>query len=212
MTKDELQELKETLAQTIENDEVSYETLKLHDQEEIGMLNSRIAELKQQIEKMKCFTNCNYSENSSCLLNNEKKEECKGCQYWRLRKMKSEIEMKVNIKDVENHIKQLEEQCEDWKADHKHNLELMKGLNNRIADLMHGYKDGFLAGLKAGRPQWHYVKDGNPDNENDILCQISKDEVEVGYYHTKQKRYYTIDGQPIEVIKWQEIVFPKEIE
>ena len=44
-------------------------------------------------------------------------------------------EMKVNIKDVENHIKQLEEQCEDWKADHKHNLELMKGLNNRIADL-----------------------------------------------------------------------------
>ena len=132
---DELQELKETLAQTIENDEVSYETLKLHDQEEIGMLNSRIAELKQQIEKMKCFTNCNYSENSSCLLNNEKKEECKGCQYWRLRKMKSEIEMKVNIKDVENHIKQLEEQCEDWKADHKHNLELMKGLNNRIADL-----------------------------------------------------------------------------
>lgn len=74
-----------------------------------------------------------------------------------------------------------------------------------------GYKDGFLAGLKAGRPQWHKVADGNPENENDILCQISKDEVEVGYYHTKQKRYYTIDGQPIDVIRWQEIIFPKEL-
>ena len=55
----ELQELKETLAQTIENDEVAYETLKLHDQEKIEMLNSKVAELKQQIEKMKCCSNCN---------------------------------------------------------------------------------------------------------------------------------------------------------
>lgn len=53
----ELQELKETLAQTIENDEVTYETLKLHDQEEIGMLNSKIAELEQQIEKLKADLN-----------------------------------------------------------------------------------------------------------------------------------------------------------
>lgn len=40
---DEIQELKETFAQTIENDEVAYETLKLHDQEEIGMLKSELA-------------------------------------------------------------------------------------------------------------------------------------------------------------------------
>ena len=39
---DELQEIKETFAQTIENDEVAYETLKLHDQEEIGMLKSEL--------------------------------------------------------------------------------------------------------------------------------------------------------------------------
>lgn len=83
---DKLQELKEILAQTIENDEVAYETLKLHDQEEIGMLNSKVAGLgnkiadlnmkidgleeqnsymfneitlqEQQIEKMKCCGNC----------------------------------------------------------------------------------------------------------------------------------------------------------
>lgn len=29
----------------------------------------------------------------------------------------------------------LKEQIEDWKADHKHNLELMQGLNERIAEL-----------------------------------------------------------------------------
>ena len=76
------------------------------------------------------------------------------------------------------------------------------------------YKD-FQKGAEFGynkANEWHYVEDGNPDNENDILCQISKDEVEVGYYHTKQKRYYTIDGQPIDVIRWQKIIFPKESE
>jgi hypothetical protein len=60
---DELQELKETLAQTIENDEVAYETLKLHDQEEIGMLNSKIAGLEAQIEKMKLCQNCKSEDN-----------------------------------------------------------------------------------------------------------------------------------------------------
>ena len=49
----EIKELKETLAQTIENDEVAYETLKLHDQEEIGMLQSRVAELEQELQDLK---------------------------------------------------------------------------------------------------------------------------------------------------------------
>ena len=48
---------------------------------------------------------------------------------------KCEIKMKVDIRDVEKHIKQLEGQVEDWKSDHEHNLKLMKGLNNRIAEL-----------------------------------------------------------------------------
>lgn len=76
------------------------------------------------------------------------------------------------------------------------------------------HNNGFLAGYHECQKghEWHNVKDGNPDNENDILCQISKDEVEVGYYHTKENRYYTIDGQNIDVIRWQEIVFPKESE
>ena len=50
---DKVAELKETLAQTIENDEIAYETLKLHAEEEIAML-------KAQIEKMKCCENCHH--------------------------------------------------------------------------------------------------------------------------------------------------------
>ena len=60
--------------------------------------------------------------------------------------------------------------------------------------------------------EWHYVKDGNPNNENDILCQISKDEVVVGYFHQKNKQYYTTSGEWLErVIAWKEIVPSKEI-
>lgn len=53
---DHINELKETLAQTIENDEVAYETLKLHDQEEVGMLNSKVTELENKIADIKA--NC----------------------------------------------------------------------------------------------------------------------------------------------------------
>jgi hypothetical protein len=72
------------------------------------------------------------------------------------------------------------------------------------------FKDGAEFGYNKAN-KWHYVKDGNPNNDNDILCQISKDEVVVGYYHTVAKRYITIDGQDLyNVIAWKEIVLPKE--
>ena len=58
--------------------------------------------------------------------------------------------------------------------------------------------------------EWHF--DEAPDNENDILCQIAKDESVVGYYSKSKKRYYTIDGQNIDVIAWKEIVLPNENE
>ena len=41
-------------------------------------------------------------------------------------------------------------------------------------DAMHGYKDGFLAGLKAGRPQWHDLeKDPTdlPKGKHDVWCK-----------------------------------------
>ena len=68
------------------------------------------------------------------------------------------------------------------------------------------YREGVAFG-KDKANEWHF--DEAPDNENDILCQIAKDESVVGYYSESKKRYYTIDGQSIEVIAWKEIVLPE---
>ena len=44
------------------------------------------------------------------------------------------------------------------------------------------YKDGFLAGLKAGRPQWHFVsKEGFP-SKDDIYLIIRNDGLHLGDY------------------------------
>ena len=67
------------------------------------------------------------------------------------------------------------------------------------------FKDGAEFGYNKAN-EWR--KD-IPSNDNDILCQIAKDEFEVGYYHTEKKRFYTIGGEEIEVIQWQEIIPPK---
>ena len=81
---EELLKCKETLAYTIENNEVAYETLKLHDEEEIGMLNSKVAELEQQIEAMKCCENCkHYSASCFC---NLPFDDCFELSAWELRK------------------------------------------------------------------------------------------------------------------------------
>ncbi len=48
------------------------------------------------------------------------------------------------IKRLEDRIRELWNEKEDWKSDHEHNLELMKGLNKRIADL-----ENKIADIKA---------------------------------------------------------------
>ena len=56
--------------------------------------------------------------------------------------------------------------------------------------------------------EWHY--NGVPENENDILCQIDKDIFVVGYFHQKNKQYYTTGGEWLKtVIAWKEIVLPE---
>jgi tRNA U34 5-carboxymethylaminomethyl modifying enzyme MnmG/GidA len=44
---------KGNLQDTLDNQTVAYETLKLHDQEEIGMLNSKVAKLEQELQDLK---------------------------------------------------------------------------------------------------------------------------------------------------------------
>ena len=67
------------------------------------------------------------------------------------------------------------------------------------------WKDGAEFGYNKAN-EWR--KD-IPSNDNDILCQIARDEFEVGYYHTEKKRFYTMNGEEIDVIQWQEIIPPK---
>ena len=73
-------------------------------------------------------------------------------------------------------------------------------------EMMVCYRKGAEFGYNKAN-EWHF--DEAPDNENDILCQIAKDESVVGYYSESKKRYYTIDGQNIDVIAWKEIVLPE---
>ena len=77
-------------------------------------------------------------------------------------------------------------------------------------DYQKGWQDGAEFGYNKAN-EWHY--NGVPENENDILCQIDKDIFVVGYFHQKNKQYYTTGGEWLKtVIAWKEIVLPKESE
>ena len=70
------------------------------------------------------------------------------------------------------------------------------------------FQDGAEFGYNKAN-EWHY--NGVPENENDILCQIDKDIFVVGYFHQKNKQYYTTSGEWLEtVIAWKEIVLPEQ--
>ena len=92
---DEIHDLKETLAQTIENDKVDYETLKLHDEEEIAQRDFRIKELEAQIEQLTYLHNEDVS--TIKLLNEQvkKMKECANCPVWLLNQTEK------NCKDCE---------------------------------------------------------------------------------------------------------------
>lgn len=102
-------------------------------------------------------------------------------------------------------ISKLEEQVEDLKSDHEYNLELMKGLNERIAELN-----------KVN--EWHYVKDGDLPKVFDkpYLCKVYS-HFEVGYFTAYKDQPWHFDEYYLDnedVIAWKEIVLPelKEIE
>ena len=92
-----------------------------------------------------------------------------------------------------------EKEAEEWVENNLHSTE---------EDYIEAFKNGAEFGYNKAN-EWHF--DEAPNNENDILCQIAKDESVVGYYSKSKKRYYAIDGQNIDVIAWKEIVLPKEI-
>lgn len=81
-------------------------------------------------------------------------------------------------------------------------------------------KQAFLAGLKAGRPKWHKVADGDLPEEDKSIMIYAKlaDGVAVGKRRKQGKVYEwyfaTYDGtfclRDKEVIAWKELVSPKE--
>ena len=82
-------------------------------------------------------------------------------------------------------------------------------------DAMYGYKDGFLAGLKAGRPQWHDLrKDPNdlPKHSVRVLVLLEDKLYEISSISADNRwvctDYYTGEDK---VIAWCEIpTFDKE--
>ena len=80
-------------------------------------------------------------------------------------------------------------------------------------------EESFLAGLKAGRPQWHDLrKDPNDLPKEDMYKAIIitlSGEPDIGIFRkVVGKCYWRIIGfnENMNVIAWKEIVLPKEIE
>ena len=71
-------------------------------------------------------------------------------------------------------------------------------------------KQAFLAGLKAGRPQWHKVADGTIPKENKrYLVQIKDNGLAIAYFngqHWETRYNLGESGHCVEtVIAWREI-------
>jgi hypothetical protein len=82
-------------------------------------------------------------------------------------------------------------------------------------DAMYGYKDGFLAGLKAGRPQWHDLRKDKNDlppkmlGNSNFSIEVLSDRGELVCYNFHYcEWFYWRRGSPI---AWCEIpTFDKE--
>lgn len=104
-----------------------------------------------------------------------------------------------------NYIKTLEESIEDWKADHEHNLELMKGLNERIAELKKENEE-----LKKNALVWHDLRKAPndlPEERGDYWIKYDSASEEKGgfydiHYFEPDKPFYKKHWSEIGVIKW----------
>ena len=121
-----------------------------------------------------------------------------------------------------------EEMAEQF-ADNISGLELTCSLLS-AKDKSHSYRlgryDGFLAGLKAGRPQWHKLSEKYPDADTLVrvrlmsgmehiceTCYYEPTEDEIGYGKLLIN-FYELDGEWVDdndIIAWCEIsTFDKE--
>ena len=88
-----------------------------------------------------------------------------------------------------------EEMAEEYVKKEGFRVDVFGGLDNiTSSEANEEIKQGFLAGLKAGRPQWHDLeKDTNdlPKDKHNVWCQSYSGEYEVGWYD-KDTGYWTL--------------------
>lgn len=104
-----------------------------------------------------------------------------------------------------------EEMAEEYRKDLKSKFFLSEP---QLDLACQGYKDGFLAGLKAGRPQWHDINDKEPSKEQlgkQLLIRMESVIGDTDYDYL----VYKYKGESItdvaDVIAWCEIpTFDKE--
>lgn len=66
--------------------------------------------------------------------------------------------------------------------------------------------DAFLDGLKAGRPKWHKVADGDlPKHEVNVLVFVNKQCIDIAHYNYDYKEWHFSDSICRDVIAWCEI-------
>jgi hypothetical protein len=103
-----------------------------------------------------------------------------------------------------------EEMAEEYRKDLKSKFFLSEP---QLDLACQGYKDGFLAGLKAGRPQWHDLeKDPKDEPKKDgeylvqVMCIMFNDvEYCVGRYRKEENRWEGEQVRGLLVTKWKEI-------
>jgi hypothetical protein len=67
-------------------------------------------------------------------------------------------------------------------------------------------QQAYLAGLKAGKPQWHKVADGDlPKHEVNVLVLHNVQCIDIAHYNYDYKEWHFTDSIVREVIAWCEI-------
>lgn len=81
---------------------------------------------------------------------------------------------------------------------------------NLPSDELLQMEQAFLAGLKAGRPKWHKVADGDlPEHEVNVLVLYNVQCIDIAHYNYDYKEWHFTDSIVRDVIAWCEI--PKYI-
>ena len=75
-----------------------------------------------------------------------------------------------------------------------------------IYEVNNQLKRAFLAGLKASRPEWHKVADGDlPEHEVNVLVLHNVQCIDIAHYNYDYKEWHFTDSIVRNVIAWCEI-------